>query len=387
MFKFKEGYTVPRSQEIHEAYAIEEDGLYGNISAERMVKLAWHFLRLQQKPVYFYLELPCTSDEEAEQNTKGSKGEHVKVYYADALDAQAAMLIIADNRKLLTRDGLVKFGFGMPEPPTELSFDKYNIFRILTGEASKYGSMLQDLGIPQEKVVLTAWDLIDEDHPGITRSVQYDGCSIYDLPEILKRWGLYLAEIRPVEDDFATADVDYGPITSKEQEEAAEKFLVAGAKEYQEKNFALALQYYKQAAEFGNVTALSNLGYCYYYGRSVPVDYKEAAKYFDKAAARGDVSAMYKLGDMVKNGQLQGTTTAYHYYVAAYTLATRDKDPETYPDACLRLASYDKEHQKFLLQEAVKYFKIRMDWGDNFTAGVLKRAEQELAKLSKDDQA
>jgi hypothetical protein len=33
------------------------------------------------------------------------------------------------------------------------------------------------------------------------------------------------------------------------------------------------------------------------------------------------------------------------------------------------------------LQEAVKYFKIRLEAGDNFTDGVLRRAERELAQL------
>lgn len=54
----------------------------------------------------------------------------------------------------------------------------------------------------------------------------------------------------------------------------------------------------------GNVTALSNLGYCYYYGRSIPVDKEKAKSYWEEAAIFGDIPAVYKLGDMYRNGDL-----------------------------------------------------------------------------------
>ena len=44
-----------------------------------------------------------------------------------------------------------------------------------------------------------------------------------------------------------------------------------------EKDYEKAISLYEKSASLGNVTALSNLGYCYYYGRSIPVD-KEKAK-------------------------------------------------------------------------------------------------------------
>ena len=382
MFKFKEGYSLSGVDQIHEAYHVLRNGMWGNISADRIVKLAAHFLRLQKPPVFFFLQLPCSSDEEAEQNAKGSRGEHVKVYYVDNLKPEEALVMLAGIRKILIRDGMVEFGFGAPDPNTELCFDRYNLFRILTEEVPKYEQMLQELGLPQEEHVLNAWDIIDEQHPGICRIVKYKGQDIFDLPKLLDHWGIYLDEIRPVdEEDEDNEDVEYRPIQPEEQKDMAEIMLTAGAKEYQQGHFAEALNYYKEAAELGNVTALSNLGYCYYYGRSVPVDYKLAAAYFDKAASLGDACAMYKLGDMVEKKLLRRSTTACDYYVAAYNLASRDKDPESYPDVCLRLARYDKEHREYFLLEAVKYFKIRLEAGDNFTDGVLRRAERELAQL------
>ena len=45
-----------------------------------------------------------------------------------------------------------------------------------------------------------------------------------------------------------------------------------GAEAYQKGDYETAIKYYEKSANAGNVIALSNLGYCYYYGRSIPVD-------------------------------------------------------------------------------------------------------------------
>ena len=80
-------------------------------------------------------------------------------------------------------------------------------------------------------------------------------------------------------------------------------FLVAlGAVYYREKMFDFALQYYELAAGKGNLSAISNLGYIYYYGRTGEKDYEKAFYYFDKAWEMGDMTAAYKVADMYKNG-------------------------------------------------------------------------------------
>ena len=45
-------------------------------------------------------------------------------------------------------------------------------------------------------------------------------------------------------------------------------------------DYAQAVKYYTMADEHGERQATENLGYCYYYGRSVEVDYKKAYHYF-----------------------------------------------------------------------------------------------------------
>lgn len=57
-----------------------------------------------------------------------------------------------------------------------------------------------------------------------------------------------------------------------------------------------AVKWYRKAAEQGNASAQNNLGFAYAKGKGVPQDYKEAVKWYRKAAEQGEASAQYNLG-------------------------------------------------------------------------------------------
>lgn len=44
--------------------------------------------------------------------------------------------------------------------------------------------------------LVTAWDTFSDDTPGQAERYDYNGKSVYDLPDVLKDWGIYLAETR-----------------------------------------------------------------------------------------------------------------------------------------------------------------------------------------------
>lgn len=50
------------------------------------------------------------------------------------------------------------------------------------------------------------------------------------------------------------------------------KILTAGADYYRDEDYENAFKYYNLAASMGNKQAMSNLGYCYLYGRSIEKD-------------------------------------------------------------------------------------------------------------------
>ena len=69
-----------------------------------------------------------------------------------------------------------------------------------------------------------------------------------------------------------------------------------------EQDYGKAVEYYNMAAQNGSRQAQENLGYCYYYGRNVPVDYEKAFHYFALGAFDGHLISLYKIGDMYANG-------------------------------------------------------------------------------------
>jgi len=121
-----------------------------------------------------------------------------------------------------------------------------------------------------------------------------------------------------------------------------------GAVYYENRQFDLALKYYEMAAEYGEIHAISNLGYIWYYGRTGEKNYEKAFYYFNKASEMGDIIAAYKVADMYKNG----------YYV--------EKDETKYKELIEELYPKVKEAQ-FLSEPLPEIFtrlaRIRTDEG------------------------
>ena len=157
--------------------------------------------------------------------------------------------------------------------------------------------------------------------------------------------------------------------------------LMNGSEAYQNGDYETAVELYEKAARAGNVTALSNLGYCHYYGCSVPVDKEKARQCWEKAAVLDDICAIYKLGDMYRNGDLPEDPVYFRaLYRKAFELAVKEGDLWNYPDAYLRVLKYcsDELDRKTLFDiasDCVDGLKARIEKGDNYSEGLLKEAE------------
>ena len=178
----------------------------------------------------------------------------------------------------------------------------------------------------------------------------------------------------------------YDNVLSKrvDGEPIADQLLNKGAKAYKQGKYAKAIRLYKEAAKLGNITAMSNLGYCYYYGREIPVDKTKAREYWETAAIHDDINAIYKLGDMYSRGEIDGDEdTAWLFYRRAYTLARVARESDNYPDVCLRLLRYGQDRLSLrdrisLADMAIVYFQQRIDEGDKFSDKLLEEAEKYL---------
>ncbi len=169
-----------------------------------------------------------------------------------------------------------------------------------------------------------------------------------------------------------------------------EIYLNKGADAYQAGDYETAIRLYQKSADMGNITALSNLGYCYYYGRSIPVDKTKAKECWEKAAIFGDIPSVYKLGDMYRYGDLpQNLNYSHALYKRAFLLALDNMDNYyVAPDAFLRMLKYyPEEISDFgyspidIAAHCVIGIKDRIARGDNYSGKVLSDAKAVLIKL------
>ena len=83
---------------------------------------------------------------------------------------------------------------------------------------------------------------------------------------------------------------------------AANDLFDLGYTAYKAHNYAEALGHFEDAAQAGNVSAQSMLGYMYFAGQGVPTDRNTARSWFEKAADAGDSLSMTNLGVLYELG-------------------------------------------------------------------------------------
>lgn len=71
----------------------------------------------------------------------------------------------------------------------------------------------------------------------------------------------------------------------------------------QDQDYKEAAKWFKKAAHQGNQDAQYMLGITYYVGRGLPRDYTKAREWFRKAADQGQARAQYQLGEIYMNGR------------------------------------------------------------------------------------
>ena len=65
---------------------------------------------------------------------------------------------------------------------------------------------------------------------------------------------------------------------------------------YERGDYVQAMKLFRQLAENGHQWAQRRVGLMYAEGKGVPQDYREAVKWYGRAAAQGNVPAQYSLG-------------------------------------------------------------------------------------------
>ena len=122
-----------------------------------------------------------------------------------------------------------------------------------------------------------------------------------------------------------------------------------GASHYSKQEYEKSVEYYRLAASMGNLQAVSNLGYCYLYGRDIEKNLSLALGYFKIASKRGSADASYKLGDIYSSdkwGIKDPELSIYYYRLAAdqifnddwsYADIMNNEELMRYPSLCFAL--------------------------------------------------
>lgn len=194
--KLKAGCAIDSSEKIFEGFEMIENGIIANVGVDKIEDIMQHFILLQNEPLFFFLELPAMKDEETEIKPGIVQTFHKNVYYIDDCTQDDAMLIMLRVGNLLFNDGLSSFGYGSYNNNEEISFGKYNVLKIYSNNIGKYSDFFDEHEIEQTDNLITAWDIISKEHPGISEVYFEKSKSVFDIPEQFKSWGMYLAEQR-----------------------------------------------------------------------------------------------------------------------------------------------------------------------------------------------
>lgn len=197
MLKMIRGCKVPFIDKLEQQYQIQEQGMIANVGADKIQEVFEHFITLQDKSLFFILELPTNENNEQYLRENENSPAHKDIYYIDGLNAKQALQILKKYGELLIHDGMCQFGFGVHDYSAEIMKNSYNIVTIWTQVPEQYQNFFESHGIEKTDKLITAWDTFHYDNPGQCHMIEVDGMCVYDLPKEFKQWGIYLAEQRP----------------------------------------------------------------------------------------------------------------------------------------------------------------------------------------------
>lgn len=196
MLKLRKGCKVPFPEKLSEGYEYIDSGIIANINADKLQSVLEDFIAIHNEPVFFILELPSNSKNETQVRPGVLEKAHRDVYYIDGCTGEKALTILTKVADLMINNGLCEFGFGCHRSKDEIMVGKYNVISVYTQNKERYDRFFQDHEVNRVENLLTAWDTFSQESPGESAAVDTDGKSIYDIPEMLKEWGIYFAEQR-----------------------------------------------------------------------------------------------------------------------------------------------------------------------------------------------
>ena len=197
-FQLIEGVVLSEAalEGVKSAYSVSGDNMIDSVlSAELIRPLLERGAKLLPEPHFFFLELPCTEDEEKSLRKSKSDPTHYKVYYLDNCTEPVTQALLKRYGDLLINDGLTRFGFGSNQTSEEIYVLDYQQVQIYADDG-RFVPLFEELGAERVKTVITPWDNFTPDNAGVSLAVETEGETTDMIPVNLAEEGMYLAETR-----------------------------------------------------------------------------------------------------------------------------------------------------------------------------------------------
>lgn len=196
MLNMVKGCRIQDTSILFEGYERIDSGFMANVNADKIRSLFESFILLHNEYCFVILEVPTNAKDETALLCGGTESFHKDVYYLDGLTPTRAIEFLRTYGEWLVHDCMSSFGIGIHSGGNEIIRGKYNVVTVYTKSPQNYDDFFEAHGIPEDPDLKTAWDYFSHDAPGDSLVYQYEGCSVYELIEHLKQYGLYFAERR-----------------------------------------------------------------------------------------------------------------------------------------------------------------------------------------------
>jgi hypothetical protein len=205
-FELPLGIEIPDVSGLASGYekSAENRGCFtALLSTERLLPFISGFTEALEEPIFFFLELPCTAEEEKEIKANADQSDqsdrpHFRLYYLDNCTKEVIGAIIKTYGGLLTNDGVCRFGFGGNKSEDEIYVQSYKVISLYcSGERleRRTEKLLKECGAQKRGELKTPWDILSAENTGVCMKIEEDGISVSDIPDLLREAGMYFAEI------------------------------------------------------------------------------------------------------------------------------------------------------------------------------------------------
>ncbi len=197
MLHSAQGYKVSGHNLLEEGYRLTSDVSFeSNVDADKIIGVLQHYIVMHDEPMFFILELPASFDKEQKPENGILQETHTEIYYIDGCTVDECLVLLDRFGDLLINDGMSEFGFGCHSFKDEIMVRKYNIITIYAKDTDEFEGFFEAHEIEKKDGLITAWNTFTPDSPGECSRYICKEKSVYDIPEMLKDWGIYLAETR-----------------------------------------------------------------------------------------------------------------------------------------------------------------------------------------------